>query len=57
MKNFSKSIFKKYCENFTALGDSPLSTPEGGPTLASARVGSHSELDKVRNNENSFLFP
>jgi hypothetical protein len=36
------------------LGGFPLLAPERGSILARGRVGSHLELDKVRNSERSF---
>jgi hypothetical protein len=38
------------------LGGSPFSAPEGGLTLTRGRVGSHSELDRVRNSEHSSYY-
>jgi hypothetical protein len=51
-------FFEKWCKNFEMKrqGGSPLSAPEGGPTLGRARVRSHSELDKARNNKRLFCF-
>jgi hypothetical protein len=46
-----KIFAKKYCENFAALGGFPAL--EGGLTLPKGWVGSHSELDIVRNREHS----
>jgi hypothetical protein len=48
MKKLSKSIV-----NILKRWGFPLSALEGGSTLTRGRVGSHSELDRVRNSEHS----